>query len=55
MTKTIEELRAANRERTRRYRARQALIGKKHVARERIVQFIVIIRLPIISISKRSR
>jgi len=55
MLRTGDELRAAANERVRRCRAKQAVKGKKGVGRERIVQFIIMIRLPIISISKISR
>jgi hypothetical protein len=52
MAKTIEELRAANRERTRRCRARQALKGKQLADQVRIVQFTITIRLPVVSIRR---
>jgi hypothetical protein len=53
MLKTGDEMRASARERTRRCRAKQAMIGKKRLARERIVQLIVMIKLPSISIILR--
>ncbi len=52
MAKTIEELRAANRERTRRYIARQALKGKRLAKHAKIVQFTITIRLPVVSIRR---
>jgi hypothetical protein len=53
MLKTGDELRASALERTRRSRAKQAEIKKKQ--EERVVQFIVTIWLPKISITKMSR
>ena len=55
MLKTGDELRAAANERVRKCRAKQTVIGKKHVAREGIVQLTITIRLPLVSISKISR
>jgi hypothetical protein len=54
MLKTGDEYRASALERTHRSRARQAEIRKKQEAQERIVQFTITIRLPVVSIRRIS-
>ena len=55
MLKTGDEMRASARERMRRHRAKLADEKKKYPNQVRIVQFIITIRLPVISIRKKSK
>jgi hypothetical protein len=52
MLKTGDELRATNRERVRRCRTKQAKKAIKHTDQERIVQFTITVRLPVVSIRR---
>ena len=52
MLKTGDEMRASARERNRKHRSKLADEKKKHPNQIRIMQFIITIRLPIISIRK---
>jgi hypothetical protein len=52
MLKTGDEIRATNRERLRRCRAKQAARAKKYVDQGRIVQFIITVQLPFVRIRR---
>jgi len=52
MLKTGDEIRASTRERTRRHRAKQAEELKKHPNQVSIMQIIITISLPVLSIRK---
>ena len=55
MLKTGDEMRASARERNRKHRAKLAEEKEKHPNQVRIMQFIITIRLPVISIRKNQK